>query len=84
MKQLFHEKTCIIYFEHRNNVTSVIDLHREYSPLASILKLDYECDIISTFKTNYTIAIHRITLKYQVMPGNLPDPNTGSANNQEN
>ena len=56
---------CIIYFEHRNDVTGIVKLHREYSPSARILKtkLDYACDVISTFKINYTIAFHGISVK---------------------
>ena len=56
---------CIIYFERRNDVTSVVKLHREYSPSASILytKLDYACDVICMFKVNYTIAFHGISVK---------------------
>ena len=56
---------CIIYFEHRNDVTSIVKLHREYSPSARILytKLDYACDVISMFKMNYTIAFHGISVK---------------------
>ena len=55
---------CIIYFEHRNDVTSIVKLHREYSPSAHILqtKLDNACDVISMFKINYTIAFHGISV----------------------
>ena len=55
---------CIIHFEHRNDVISIIKLHREYSPSARILetKLDYACDVISMFKINYTIVFHRINV----------------------
>ena len=56
---------CIIYFEYRNDVTSIVKLHREYLPSARILqtKLDYACDIISMFNINYTIAFHGISVK---------------------
>ena len=56
---------CIIYFEHRNDVTGIVKLHRDYSSLARILqtKLDYACDVISMFKINYTIAFHGISVK---------------------
>ena len=59
------ESCYIIYFEHRNDVTSIVKLHREYSPSARILqtKLDYACDVISMFKINYTIAFHGISVK---------------------
>ena len=59
------ESYYIIYFEHRNDVTSIVKLHREYSSSARILqtKLDYTCDVISMFKKNYTIAFHGISVK---------------------
>ena len=39
----------LYYFEaNRNDVTSLVKVHREYSPLAGILhtKFDWACDVI--------------------------------------
>ena len=50
---------CIIYFEHRNDVTSM------YSQASQrILAFgDYAYDVISMFKINYMIAFHGISVK---------------------
>ena len=49
---------CIIYFEHRNDVTSIVKLCLENTSRRRVfsVKLDYACDVISMFKINYTIA----------------------------
>ena len=52
---------CIIYFEHRNDVTSIVKLHRELLALGSY-SLHKACDVISMFKINYTIALHGISV----------------------
>ena len=52
---------CIIYFEHRNDVTSIVKLCLENTSQISV-KLDYACDVISMFKINYTIAFHGISV----------------------
>ena len=59
---------CIIYFEHRNDVGSKIKLNKEYFPLARILytNLDYASDVVSMFKINYTIALHEISVNYNM------------------
>ena len=57
---------CIIYFEHRNDVTGMVKLHREYSHSARILhiQLDHACDVIYMFKINDTVAFHGISANY--------------------
>ena len=54
----------IIYFEHRNDVTSIVKVHRKYLPSSRILciKLDFACDIISLLKISYTVVFHGITV----------------------
>ena len=56
---------CIIYFEHRNDVISIVKLHEEYSASARILftNLHYASRAISMFKINYTTAFHGISVK---------------------
>ena len=51
---------CIIYFEHRNDVTYIIKLCLENKSRRRVfsVKLDYACDVISMFKINYTTAFH--------------------------
>ena len=49
---------CIIYFEHKNDVTSIVKLCLENDSV----KLDYACDVISMFKINYMIAFHGISV----------------------
>ena len=49
---------CIIYFEHRKDVTSIVKFG-EYEPN---VKLDYACDVISMLKMNYAIAFHGISV----------------------
>ena len=52
---------CIIYFEHRNDVKSIVKLLENTSRRRVFsVKLDYACDVISMFKINYTIAFHGI------------------------
>ena len=60
------EGYCIIYFEHRNDVTSIVKLCLENTSRRRVfsVKLYYACDVISMFKINYTIALHRISVKY--------------------
>ena len=58
---------CIIYFEHRNDVTSIVKLCLENTSRRRVfsvicVKLDYACDVISMFKINYTIAFHEINV----------------------
>ena len=55
---------CIIYFEHRNDVTSIVKLCLENTSQRRVfsVKLDYACDVISMFKINYTIAFHGISV----------------------
>ena len=55
---------CIIYFEHRNDVTSIVKLCLENTSRRRVfsVKLEYACDVISTFKINYTIAFHGISV----------------------
>ena len=55
---------CIIYFEHRNDVTSTVKLCLENTSRRRVfsVKLDYACDVISMFKINYTIAFHGISV----------------------
>ena len=55
---------CIIYFEHRNDVTSIVKLCLENASRRRVfsVKLDYACDVISMFKINYTIAFHGISV----------------------
>ena len=69
---------CIIYFEHKNDVTSIAKLclentsrRRHKNDVTSIVKLclendsvklDYACDVISMFKINYMIAFHGISV----------------------
>ena len=46
---------CIIYFEHRNDVTRMVKLCLENtSRRRSSVKLDYASDVNSMFKINYT------------------------------
>ena len=45
---------CLIYFEHRNDVTSIVKF--------CFVKLDYACDVMSMFKINYTITFHGISV----------------------
>ena len=54
-----------MYFEHRDDVTIIVKLHREDSPSARILhtKLIYACDTISMFKMDYTIAFNGISVE---------------------
>ena len=58
---------CIIYFDHSNDVTSIVKIHRETRRSGSFLhtKLDYACDVIAMVKINYTIALHGISVKYR-------------------
>ena len=55
---------CIIYFEHRNDVTSIVKLCLENTSQRRVfsVKLDYACDVISMFKINYAIAFHGISV----------------------
>ena len=58
-------KSCrIIYFEYRNDVTSIVKLCLENTSRRRVfsMKLDYACDVISMFKINYTIAFHGISV----------------------
>ena len=57
---------CIIHFEHRDEVTSIVELHREFSYLVLILytMLDHACVVIPMFKIDNTISFHRITVTY--------------------
>ena len=58
------ESYFILYFDHRNDVTSVIKVHRKYLPSDRILyiKLDVACDIISLLKISYTVVFGGITV----------------------
>ena len=49
---------CITYFEHRNDITSIVKLCLENTSRSRIfsVKFDYACDVISMFKINCTIA----------------------------
>ena len=55
---------CIIYFEHRNDVTSIVKLSLENTSQRQVfsVKLDNACDVISMFKINYTIDFHGISV----------------------
>ena len=55
---------CIIHFEHRNGVISIIKLCLENMSRRRVfsVKLDCACNVISVFKINYAIAFHRITV----------------------
>ena len=55
---------CIIYFEHGNDVTSIVILCLENTSQTRVfsVKLDYACDVISMFKINYTIAFNGISV----------------------
>ena len=55
---------CIIYFEDRNDVTSIVKLCLEDTSRKRVfsMKLDHACDVISMFKMNYTIAFHGISV----------------------
>ena len=54
----------IIYFEHRNDVTSIVKLCLENTSQRQVfsVKPDYACDVISMFKINYTIAFYGISV----------------------
>ena len=54
----------IIYFEHRNDVTSIVKLCLENTSRRRVFSVmfDYACDLISMFKINYTIAFHGINV----------------------
>ena len=54
---------CITYFEHRNDVTSIVKFSLENTSRRRVfsVKLDYACDVISMFKINYTIVFHGIS-----------------------
>ena len=60
----FMKGYCIIYFEHRNEVTNIVKLCLEITSRRRVfsVKLDYACDAISMFKINYTIAFHGISV----------------------
>ena len=55
---------CIIYFEHGNDVTSIVKLCLENTNRGRVfsVKLDCACDVISMFKINYTMAFHGISV----------------------
>ena len=55
---------CIIYFEHRNDVTSIVKFCLENTSRRRVfsVKLDYAYDVISMLKINYTIAFHGISV----------------------
>ena len=55
---------CIIYFEHKNDVTSIVKICLENTGQRRVVsvKLDYACDVISVFKINYIIAFHGISV----------------------
>ena len=49
IKHLFYETAwSILFWKHKNDVTSPVKVHREYSPVARILhtKFDQACDVI--------------------------------------
>ena len=55
---------CIIYFEHRNNITSIVKLCLDNTSRRRVfsVKLEYACDVISMFKINYTITFHGVSV----------------------
>ena len=49
IKHLFYETAwSILFWNHKNDVTSLVKVHREYSPAARFLyeKFDKACDVI--------------------------------------
>ena len=55
--------SCIIYFEHRNDVISIVKLCLENTSRRQVsVKLDYACDVISMFNINHTIAFHGMSV----------------------
>ena len=54
----------VCFFEHRNDVTSMVKLCLENTSRRRVfsVKLDYACDVISMFKINYAIAFHGISV----------------------
>ena len=58
------KRYCIIYFELRNDVTSIVKLCLENTRQRRVfsVKRDCACDVISILKINYTIAFHGISV----------------------